>query len=109
MCLRHVFEALLQLSYAELSCYFELNRTGESVASSINGCLLYHSLLASSRARGLSFCWGRGWGGGVGWRETNESLQRCLTNLNAAPNTPHGFLLAELSEFNQSAPNRKRS
>ena len=25
-------------------------------------------------------------------------MQRCLPNLNAAPNTPHGFLLVELSK-----------
>ena len=65
-----------------------------------------HTFLACEQALGLGvwvFVRGREWG-----RERNESLQRCLTILNATPNTPHGFLLAELSKFDQSAPSRKR-
>ena len=65
------------------------------------------SLRASSRL-GLGVWVFVGGGDGGGGRERNESLQRCLTNLNAAPNTPHGFLLAELLKFDQSAPSWKR-
>ena len=64
---------------------------------------LITSPAASSWAQGLGFLGERG-----GGRERRESSQRCLTNLNAAPNTPQGSLLAELSKYDQSAPSQKQ-